>query len=92
MQYFVLYFPGCEFAKATEFALQSSILLTTLGVVDKEFQVTYELMAASFNTGYQNVFHMTTGGNIGVAGYRIASLWVSGGSYLHICSDVKVRS
>ena len=78
----------CDWENATETDLERNNLLATFPKITKVFEVSYELMIESFKEGWQSVFHMTTGDDYSEYGSRIASLWVSGNSYLQFSSAV----
>ena len=73
-----------------EFRPTKNKLLTTLPDIHKEFQVQLQIRISSFPHGWHNVIHLTTGGNVGAYGCRIATVWANGGSnpFLHICSAI----
>jgi len=56
--------------------------------VPAEYVVTFSVKPTSFISGWANVLHFTTGGNIGELGYRIPGVWFWLDK-LHICGSVK---
>ena len=77
-----------NWAKVDVTELTVDKLLVTLPRIEDEFEISYEFMAESFKTGWQNVIHITIGGDMGVYGDRIASLWVLNQSSFYIASAV----
>jgi len=71
---------GCPLAK--------NALLTTLPVLDKEFNVSFEFRATAWQSGWQNVIHFTEGGNCCNHGARVPAFWVKDSGKLHPCFAV----
>jgi len=63
-------------------------LAAMLPSIPAEYVVTFSVKPTSFISGWANVLHFTTGGNIGTLGYRIPGVWFWLDK-LHICGSVK---
>ena len=69
--------------------LQKGSLLTTLPSIEKEYSLSFELTVIKHTSGdWRNVLHLTTGGDLGVLGYQIPSVWVYEDDKLNIFSPI----
>ena len=59
------------------------------GVWSDEFTIEFDVIVTSELTAtYENIFHVTIGGENHVLGNRIPAVWANKAKYFHICSGV----
>ena len=67
-----------------EFTINKDRLRTTLPLLNKEYGLSFELSVVKYGKGWQNILHLTTGGNWGQIGDRIPAVFLLDNRTLHI--------
>ena len=69
--------------------LKKNHLVTELPYIGKEYRVGFELMLTNYGTsGFNNVIHLTLGGDAGGYGDRSPACWVGSDKKMHCASAI----
>ena len=80
---------GLAFVSKTSFTLAKNVELIELPSVGKEFSVSFGLFINKIGTNpWQNVIHLTAGGDNNQMGHRIPGVWVTPAKKLCVASGI----